>query len=628
MKSVAICISITLAGTLALAAQAKLKPPHAVKYESYTKLAAQLEAPRQNSLLEADPKLTRVNWETFDESIFARAKREKKLILVDMEAVWCHWCHVMEETTYSNSKVAQLINSKFIAVKVDQDSRPDLSSKWEDWGWPATIILDGDGKELVKRQGYIKKEEFLPLLKKISKNPIAETPGKRQIAYGTQSALSKDLQAELTQKHISGYDAKYGAWGTFHKYLDADSVEYSMELGLDGDKEAQERAIKTLKGMLNLIDPVWGGVYQYSTGATWNNPHFEKIMEMQANNLKVYSLGYALYKDQEFLKAAKSIADYLHNFLTSPDGAFYTSQDADLIPGQHSEGYFNLPDKERRALGIPRIDKHVYSRENGWAITAMVQLYEATRDPAYLLYAKKAADWIVENRSIEGGGFSHDEPNQDKGYYLGDTLSMGRASLALYEATADRKWLKRAVDAGQFIQKNFGPEKEKNSAGFVTSKGGEAIKFAPVMEENVRVARFYNLLYHYSGDKNFKALAQEAMRYLATPEIARKRKILVAGILMADRELASTPDHVTILGDKKDPSAEQLFIAALSSPVVYKRIDWYDQKEGPLPNSEVEFPTLDKAAAFTCGDGRCSAPAYEASAVTKLLEKLHKQAAM
>lgn len=627
MKSVGVLISIALASSLALSAEAKLKPPHAIKYESYTKLASQLEGPRHNSILE-EPRLTRVNWESYSDHIFERANKEKKLVLIDMEAVWCHWCHVMEEKTYSNAKVAELINKKFIAVKVDQDSRPDLSSKWEDYGWPATIILDSNGKELVKRQGYIKKEDFLPLLKNISKNPVAELPSKKQIAYGTSSSLSKDLRDELTQKHVGGYDTKYGAWGTFHKYLDADSVEYSMELGLEGDKAAKERAITTLKGMQNLIDPVWGGVYQYSTGSTWDNPHFEKIMEMQANNLKVYALGYALYKDQEFLKSARAIADYLHNFLTSPDGAFYTSQDADLIPGQHSEGYFKLSDKERRAQGIPRIDTHVYSRENGWAITAMVQLYEATRDPAYLMHAKKAAEYIIANRSIADGGFSHDSHEKESGLYLGDTLAMGRAFLALYEATADRDWLKRSIDAGKFIEKNFGPQNEKNAAGFVSAKGGQALQFAPVMEENVRVARFYNLLYHYSGEKNFKVLADEAMRYLATPDVARKRKILVAGILLADRELATTPDHVTIIGDKKDPSAEQLFIAALSSPVVYKRIDWYDAKEGPLPNSDVEFPTLDKAAAFTCGDGRCSAPAYEASAVTKLLEKLHNQAAM
>ncbi len=628
MKTVAVCISIALASSLALAVEAKLKPPHAVKYESYTKLASQLEGPRHNSVLEDQPKLTRVNWDSYKDNVFERAKLEKKLVLIDMEAVWCHWCHVMEEKTYSDAKVAQLINNKFIAIKVDQDSRPDLSSKWEDWGWPATIILDSDGKELVKRQGYIKKEDFLPLLKKISKNPVAEAPGKKQIVFGSSSALSKEIRDELTQKHVNGYDTKYGAWGTFNKYLDADSVEYSMELGLDGDNQAKERAIKTLKGMQNLIDPVWGGVYQYSTGSNWDNPHYEKIMEMQANNLKVYALGYSLYKDQEFLKSAKAIANYLHDFLTSPDGAFYTSQDADLIPGQHSEGYFKLSDKERRALGIPRIDKHIYSRENGWAITAMVQLYEATRDPAYLLYAKKAAEYIVANRSIDQGGFSHDAPSQESGLYLGDTLAMGRACLALYESTADREWLKRAMNAGKFIEKNFSPSKEKGSAGFVSAKGGKSLQFAPVMEENVRVARFYNLLFHYCGDKNFKTLAEDAMRYLATPEIARKRKILVAGILMADRELASSPDHVTIIGDKKDPAAEQLFIAALSSPVVYKRIDWYDTKEGPLPNSEVEFPTLDKAAAFTCGNGRCSAPAYEAGAVTKLLEKLHQQAPM
>ncbi len=96
-----------------------------------------------------------------------------------------------------------------------------------------------------------------------------------------------------------------------------------------------------------LIDPVWGGVYQYSAEGDWNHPHFEKIMQMQAEDMRVYLLGYMLWKDPAYLKAAQNIHRYLEGFLLSPDGCFYTSQDADLVKGTHSGEYFALDDAGR-----------------------------------------------------------------------------------------------------------------------------------------------------------------------------------------------------------------------------------------------------------------------------------------
>src|SRR5471032_2074121 len=124
-----------------------------------------------------------------------------------------------------------------------------------------------------------------------------------------------------------------------------------------------------LTAQLALVDPEWGGVYQYSTGGKWDEPHFEKIMEHQANNLRLFSVAFARWNDMTFLNAAVSISGYMKKFLMSPEGAFYVSQDADLIQGVHSDGFFKLKDAERRVMGIPRVDTHVYSRENGWAIS-------------------------------------------------------------------------------------------------------------------------------------------------------------------------------------------------------------------------------------------------------------------
>ncbi|MDZ4833095.1 MAG: DUF255 domain-containing protein [Candidatus Melainabacteria bacterium] len=567
-------------------------------------------------------------WEKWDDKLFDRAKQEQKFVLLDLEAVWCHWCHVMDEKTYGDADVAKLLKKKFILVKVDQDSRPDLSHKYEDFGWPATIIFNANGDELVKRQGYIPPERMQKLLAAIIKDPTPEAASKEDVTFRAESSLSKEIKDELEKKHVDGYDTKSGAWGFQQKFLDWDSVEHSMQLALSGDKDAKARVTGTLDGQLNLLDPVWGGVYQYSTGGDWQHPHYEKIMQMQGENLRIYALGSMLYKDEKYTKAAKSIADYLDKFLTSPDGAFYTSQDADLIPGQHSEDYFGLDDEARRKRGIPRVDKHIYSRENGWAINGFAHIYMATGEPSYLERATRAAESIVKNRSLTGGGYSHDE-RDNAGPFLGDSLSMGRAFLALYEATADKKWLDRAQGCADFISNHFnnytGGDKTK-AAGYVTADpdSSKVAKPVPLLDENIMLARFSNLLFQYTGKQENQQIAKQCMRYLSTPAVARTRRFMVGGILIADNQISTVPFHITIVGAKKDPRAQELFSTALRSPSVYRRIEWYDKAEGSLPNMDVEYPDLPKAAAFSCGNGVCSTPAYDAAALTTLIEKRSK----
>jgi uncharacterized protein YyaL (SSP411 family) len=96
-----------------------------------------------------------IDWQPWSDSIFERARKEHRFVLLDLGAVWCHWCHVMEEITYRDPKVIALIKQRYIPVRVDQDARPDLSNRYEDYGWPATVVFNSDGNEIVKRQGYI-----------------------------------------------------------------------------------------------------------------------------------------------------------------------------------------------------------------------------------------------------------------------------------------------------------------------------------------------------------------------------------------------------------------------------------------------------------------------------------------
>lgn len=181
-----------------------------------------------------------------------------------------------------------------------------------------------------------------------------------KVEFGAQTRLSAPLRAQLQKDYVAQYDFKHGGWGFVQKFLEWNSAEYALASFLPGDRN-ERMARQALTGQLHLIDPVWGGAYQYSTGGDWNEPHFEKIMAVQTEDLRLFSLGYAQWHDPSYLKAATGIEHFLATFLRSPEGAFYTSQDADVIDGQHSAEYFKLDDPARRRQGTPRVDQHLYA---------------------------------------------------------------------------------------------------------------------------------------------------------------------------------------------------------------------------------------------------------------------------
>jgi uncharacterized protein len=570
---------------------------------------------------EGPEKSNQLQWQPWSQDVFIRAHSEHRFVLLDLEAVWCHWCHVMDANTYSNPAVIRILQSNYIVVKVDQDSRPDLSNRYEDYGWPATVVFGSDGQEIVKRRGYLPPAEMVSMLRAIVHDP---TPGpsvqpEEKLEPSSAALLNAAARKHLTANFLAGYDPKYGSWGFNQKLLDWDSVEYAMLLARrDNDAHAKLMAQKTLAGQLHLLDPAWGGVYQYSTDGDWNHPHFEKIMQMQAENLRIYALAYACWRDPAYLHAAQEIRRYLTTFLGSPEGAFYTSQDADLIEGKHSAGYFGLNDAQRRRLGIPRVDKHVYARENGWAITGIVALYAATGEAELLEDALRATCWVLANRALPDGGFRHDD-HDAAGPYLGDTIAMARAFLALYGATGERQWLQRAEEAMQFVAFNF---RDPQGLGFVTSRTTTDQGYQPhaQRDENVAVARVANLLFRYTAQPSFREMAQQAMRFLVADPIVER--LPAASALLADFELSQEPLHLTIVGAKDAPAAKALFQAALAYPSSYKRLEWWDRKDGALPNPDVQFPELQTPAAFVCTNTTCSSPIFKPEDLPRRVDRL------
>jgi uncharacterized protein YyaL (SSP411 family) len=531
----------------------------------------------------------------------------------------------MDDVTYRDPIVIHLLNQRYILVKVDQDARPDISNRYQDYGWPATVVFAADGSEIVKRQGYIPPRPMSSMLQAIIDDPSPGPSVEKEATFhpATNSAINSALLARIQSQYENQYDKPAAGWGFGHKYLDSDSVEYAMRLAALGNAEYAKRAADTLHNAAALLDPVWGGMYQYSVAGHWSEPHFEKLITIQSAALRQYSLAYAQTQNREDLSAAQSVYRYVIGFLTAPsEGVFFVSQDADLHDGQENESYFKLSDHDRRAQGIPRVDKHVYARENGWMIAALCDYYAASGDASALDHAQRAASWIVAHRSLPGGGFRHDD-SDPAGPYLGDTLAMGQGFLALYNVTGNRAYLKSAAASAQYIATQFAPDSP--GAGFVSSRTSTdaAWRPHPDRDENIALVRFASMLAFATGDDRYHATAVEAMRYLAADSVALRP--LSAGILLANQDLTEAPIHVTVIGSPSDPAAVALHTAALRSISSHELIELRDPSDPDPAPTTVTYPRLDRAAFFLCTARACSSPVFRDEDVRRKIERAQLQ---
>lgn len=566
--------------------------------------------------LAAEPAIA---WQPWSKAPFEQARKEHKFVFLYLEAVWCHWCHVMQQDTLADGQVVRKLAQHYVAVRVDHDADPLLAERYRDWGWPALIFFAPDGSEIVKRAGYIAPDDFLHLLDAIVADPSPEQAGTAIVSAGASGAthLSADRRAKLLAADREHDDNTLGGWNIPHKYLDDNSIEYGLRRALAGDDGKRAQVQRTLDAAHGLLDPVWGGAYQYSTGGVWTQPHYEKLMRVQARYLALYAQACALWQRPADRAAADAIAGYMLGFLRDPSGAFYVSQDADVVPGQKAADYFARDDAGRRKLGMPRIDRHRYASANGQAIAALAYYADVTRDAAALDAAIRAAEWVLAHRARKDGGFRH-SAKPDEGPFLADTLEIGRGFLALYRSTGERRWLTRAEDAAHFIEKTF---RSADDSLLSAVAGSAPVAPAPSIDENVSALRFFNLVSHYSGDTADRASAERTMRFLSSDAVVQE-PFEESGILLADAELANAPPHLTVVGGRHDERASALVATARAAAGAYARVEFWDRSEGPLPHPDVPYPKFEKPAGYVCSAGRCSAPSFEAPRYREQIARL------
>ena len=327
-----------------------------------------------------------VHWFPWGEAAFAHAVAQDKPVVLDIGAVWCHWCHVMDRESYEDPAVADVLNRDYVCVKVDRDERPDVDTRYQravqaltgQGGWPLTAFLTPDGEVFFGgtyfpsernpygRPGFLTVLAHVARLYREERAKVADnarTIG-RHVADSLDEAKPGRIGPELLEQTDAQmarvFDVRYGGFGGAPKFPHPAACEFLTARWYDAREDWIRQVLeKTLDGMAQggVRDHLGGGFHRYSVDARWIVPHFEKMAYDNSELLKAYVAAAAALKSPRYRRVAGGIVDWVFEVLSdSSAGAFYTSQDADVGPEDDGDYWTWTPDEARAVLTAGEFD--------------------------------------------------------------------------------------------------------------------------------------------------------------------------------------------------------------------------------------------------------------------------------
>jgi uncharacterized protein YyaL (SSP411 family) len=300
-----------------------------------------------------------IQWHEWGEEAFAAAKRDNKPILLDIGAVWCHWCHVMDRESYDDPELAQIVNERFIAIKVDRDERPDIDSRYQvavsaisgQGGWPLTAFLTPDGKPFYGGTYFPPNDHwgrpgFKRVLLAISnafhekQDEVAEQVRMVESALsqaetfaGRAGQFKPGVVNAIVQSGVKMFDPANGGFGSAPKFPHPAALDLLIDDYVrTGNEEVRNVFATTLEKMARggVYDQLAGGFHRYSVDERWVVPHFEKMIYDNSELLKNYVHAYQATGSAFFADVARDIIRWMDEWLSDSErGGFYASQDAD-----------------------------------------------------------------------------------------------------------------------------------------------------------------------------------------------------------------------------------------------------------------------------------------------------------
>jgi uncharacterized protein YyaL (SSP411 family) len=320
-----------------------------------------------------------IRWYEWGDEAFALARRENKPMLLDIGAVWCHWCHVMDRESYDDPEVAKIVNEHFVAMKVDRDERPDIDSRYQaavsaisgQGGWPLTAFLTPDGKPFYggtyfPPEDHYGRPSFRRVLLSIAnafREKHADVSEQAQMVEhalahaeaftGKSGRFSPSVVEAIVKSAVAAFDEKNGGFSHAPKFPHPSALDLLIEYyARTGDEQVRHVFVTTLVRMANggMYDQLAGGFHRYSVDERWVVPHFEKMSYDNSELLKNYVHAWQATGSEFFADVARDIIRWMNEWLSDQErGGFYSSQDADISMDDDGD-YFTWTLAEARAV--------------------------------------------------------------------------------------------------------------------------------------------------------------------------------------------------------------------------------------------------------------------------------------
>ena len=575
---------------------------------------------------------TSIQWQQWGEQVFRASEDSQKPVLLALGATWCHWCHVMDETSYSDPRIVELVNSRFVPVRVDVDQRPDVSRRYNQGGYPSLAILDHEGS-LIAGRIYTPPDVLLPALQQIIETypSTVSTPTPLDDSAfpnaGRQAPASADGSpvAQVLERLQELEDHEYGGFGDEPKQPPWETIGFLLaRYSRTGDLRLLGMLTEALNGIrAGLYDGRDHGFFRYSVSRDWKVPHYEKMLLTNAGLitacLDVYQ---ATGRDYEV--TALGAVDYLFRALYDREtGLFYASQDA-------GEEYYRLPWKDRTPGLAPSIDNTFYTDWNAAAASALIKAFDVRGSERYLESAVRVLDGIwsgPERDRNHHRGLPHVVGAWGQQHrYLVDQVQAARAFLGLHQSTGQRVYLERAVELARLSREMFAVP----GGGFCDvfqepGVSGPAPRAELPLLENSWMAETLIKLSLLTGDAEYLEEARRTLEafirvapgasYLGPPGSRRMEEDEEALFLPAGSAwgrawdmLESGPVHMVFVGEASELTAQRLFKAASQAYAPHKVLEQLSPSRDGERIAELGFPAEGAPALYVCMNGVCLAP--------------------